>query len=109
MVRHDAHTYYRWVIRAPGDGVADSGVVHRPGYGKANPNNGASIEYNKNICMQTTRWAIVEWLQDEHRDGIWGVRPNHAISARTVFTNALAVALVYRGTGGYRVPLLDAP
>lgn len=43
----------------------------RPGYGKANPKSQASIEYNKNICMQTTRWAIVEWLKDEHQNGIW--------------------------------------
>ena len=47
--------------------------VCRPGMGKANPGNQASVAYNKNICMQTTRWAIVDWLKDEHRDGIWGV------------------------------------
>ncbi|RDX42971.1 hypothetical protein OH76DRAFT_1410606 [Lentinus brumalis] len=45
---------------------------NEPGYGKANPNNRASQEYNKNIRAQTTRWAIVEWLKDEHKDGVWG-------------------------------------
>lgn len=60
------------------DVAADA--VGRPGYGKANPNNKASIEYNKNICIQTTRWAMVEWLQDEHRNGIWGVSPKRATS-----------------------------
>ncbi|KAI1793068.1 hypothetical protein LXA43DRAFT_1127421 [Ganoderma leucocontextum] len=52
--------------------LIDLPYFNEPGYGKANPNNGASIEYNKNICMQTTRWAIVEWFKDEHRNGIWG-------------------------------------
>ena len=45
----------------------------RPGYGKANLKAPASIAYNRNISLQTTRWAIVDWLRDEHRDGIWQV------------------------------------
>jgi hypothetical protein len=45
----------------------------RPGYGKANLKAPASIAYNRNISLQTTRWAIVDWLRDEHRNGIWRV------------------------------------
>ena len=33
-----------------------------------------SIAYNREISFQTVRWAIVDWLKDENRDGIWGVR-----------------------------------
>ncbi|THV06598.1 hypothetical protein K435DRAFT_711464 [Dendrothele bispora CBS 962.96] len=44
---------------------------NEPGYGKANPNHKASIEYNRNIALQTTRWAIVEWLGDTYKDSIW--------------------------------------
>ncbi|KAH9932071.1 uncharacterized protein BXZ73DRAFT_46887 [Epithele typhae] len=43
-----------------------------PGYGKAVESSPASITYNKNIRLQTTRWAIVDWLQDEHKNGVWG-------------------------------------
>ena len=41
--------------------------------GKAVATSRASIAYNKNICLQTTRWAIVDWLKDEHKDSVWGV------------------------------------
>ncbi|OSX67171.1 hypothetical protein POSPLADRAFT_1129859 [Postia placenta MAD-698-R-SB12] len=44
---------------------------NEPGYGKANPSSQASINYNRNISMQTVRWGMVEWLKDEHKDGIW--------------------------------------
>lgn len=44
---------------------------NEPGYGKAKPSSQASINYNRNISMQTVRWGMVEWLKDEHKDGIW--------------------------------------
>jgi hypothetical protein len=46
----------------------------RPGHGKANPKQRASIDYNRNISMQTVRWAMVDWLKDEHKGGLWEVR-----------------------------------
>ncbi|TBU46163.1 hypothetical protein BD309DRAFT_954744 [Dichomitus squalens] len=51
--------------------LIDLPYFNEPGFGKANPSNQASIEYNKNICMHTTRWAIVDWVKDEHKHGIW--------------------------------------
>lgn len=59
-----------WCISSPL--IAEPSLT-RPGYGKANPKDQRSISYNKNITLQTTRWAIVEWLKDEHKDGIWAV------------------------------------
>ena len=32
-----------------------------------------SIDYNRNICLQTVRWAMVDWLDDVHVNGLWGV------------------------------------
>ena len=46
----------------------------RPGHGKANPKQPASIVYNNNIVLQTVRWAMVDWLKDDHRGGLWEVR-----------------------------------
>ncbi|KAI0368884.1 hypothetical protein BV20DRAFT_968673 [Pilatotrama ljubarskyi] len=51
--------------------LVDLPYFNEPGFGRANPRNQASIHYNKNIIMQTTRWAIVDWLRDEHKDGLW--------------------------------------
>jgi len=48
---------------------------HRPGHGHANVNAPVSIAYNRNISMQTVKWAIVDWLQHKHRHGIWRVQP----------------------------------
>jgi hypothetical protein len=48
---------------------------HRPGHGQANVKAPVSIAYNRNISMQTVKWAIVDWLQHKHRHGIWSVRP----------------------------------
>lgn len=31
------------------------------------------MKYNEGIRLATVRWAIVEWLKDEHLNGIWGV------------------------------------
>ncbi|KAF9010312.1 hypothetical protein BDZ89DRAFT_1078249, partial [Hymenopellis radicata] len=33
--------------------------------------NDASTTYNRGLTVQTTRWAIVDWLKEEHRRGIW--------------------------------------
>ncbi|RPD64686.1 hypothetical protein L226DRAFT_497961 [Lentinus tigrinus ALCF2SS1-7] len=64
---------------------------NEPGYGKANPSNRASQEYNKNIRAQTTRWAIVEWLKDEHKDGVWGeVIASHFLTRHDTIRSCLA-------------------
>jgi hypothetical protein len=55
-------------------------LTFRPGHGKANPNAPASITYNKDICAKTVKWAIVDWLRDDHRKWIWRVK---------LFTNVL--------------------
>jgi len=33
--------------------------------------NIASIDYNRNIELQTVRWAMIDWLDDKHRGGLW--------------------------------------
>ena len=50
----------------------------------------ASIAYNRNISLQTTKWAIVDWLRDEHRHGIWRVSD---------FFEAINILLTGRHTG----------
>ncbi|KAI0354631.1 hypothetical protein OH77DRAFT_1425701 [Trametes cingulata] len=61
--------------------LVDMPYFNEPGFGRANPKNRASIRYNKNITMQTTRWAIVEWLKDEHKEGLWKeVIPSHFLT-----------------------------
>ncbi|KAI0652529.1 hypothetical protein C8Q79DRAFT_938107 [Trametes meyenii] len=52
--------------------LIDLPYFNEPGYGRANPTSLASIAYNKNITLQTTRWAIVDWLKDVHKDQLWG-------------------------------------
>lgn len=49
----------------------DAPYFNEPGHGKANPTQPASIMYNRNIALQTVRWAIVDWLKDDHRGGLW--------------------------------------
>ncbi|KDQ31240.1 hypothetical protein PLEOSDRAFT_1070457 [Pleurotus ostreatus PC15] len=44
---------------------------NEPGRGKANAKCQASIDYNKELANSTTVWAILDWLRDEHRNGIW--------------------------------------
>ncbi|KAH9849201.1 hypothetical protein C2E23DRAFT_840286 [Lenzites betulinus] len=51
--------------------LVDHPYFNEPGYGQPSPHNQASIEYNENIMLQTTRWAIVDWLQDKHKGGLW--------------------------------------
>jgi hypothetical protein len=48
--------------------------IVRPGHGKAKLDDQRSLIYNKHIALQTVRWAMVEWMTDEHRRGLWGVR-----------------------------------
>jgi hypothetical protein len=45
----------------------------RPGRGPATEKNAQSTQYNKDIAAHTVRWAIVDWLDDAHQNGIWGV------------------------------------
>ncbi|KAI0673805.1 hypothetical protein C8Q78DRAFT_1019118 [Trametes maxima] len=52
--------------------LVDLPYFNEPGYGQAKPTNPESIAYNKNITLQTTRWAIVDWLENKHKDGLWG-------------------------------------
>ncbi|KAJ3789983.1 hypothetical protein GGU10DRAFT_304042 [Lentinula aff. detonsa] len=52
--------------------LIDLPYFNEPGYGQANPKSTASIHYNQNISLQTTRWAIVDWLREENRKSIWG-------------------------------------
>ncbi|KAF8240745.1 hypothetical protein L208DRAFT_1383663 [Tricholoma matsutake] len=49
----------------------DAPYYNEPGYGKANVKAPESIAYNKEISMNTVRWAVVDWLNDAHRDSIW--------------------------------------
>jgi hypothetical protein len=56
---------------------ADSSLWTRPGHGQVDPKHQGSIEYNRNIALQTVRWAMVDWLKDDHRGGLWEVRPSH--------------------------------
>ncbi|KAG7094415.1 hypothetical protein E1B28_008014 [Marasmius oreades] len=44
---------------------------NEPGYGSVDLKKPASISYNRNVEAQTSRWAIVDWLKDEHKDGLW--------------------------------------
>ncbi|KAL7285064.1 hypothetical protein ACG7TL_000155 [Trametes sanguinea] len=45
---------------------------NEPGRGHTNPNLPASVAYNQELAKETIRWAIVDWLNDKHRDGLWG-------------------------------------
>ncbi|EKM61580.1 uncharacterized protein PHACADRAFT_204748 [Phanerochaete carnosa HHB-10118-sp] len=44
---------------------------NEPGRGKASLTNRASIEHNKELQTHTLRWAINNWLRDEHKESIW--------------------------------------
>ncbi|KAF9786880.1 hypothetical protein BJ322DRAFT_1052442 [Thelephora terrestris] len=52
--------------------LVETPYFNEPGHGHANPKRRESISYNRNICLQTVRWAIVEWLDDAHINGLWG-------------------------------------
>ncbi|KAL0569727.1 hypothetical protein V5O48_012242 [Marasmius crinis-equi] len=51
--------------------LVEAPYFNEPGYGQVNLKNRESIEYNLNIQAQTTRWAIVEWMKDQHKAGMW--------------------------------------
>lgn len=76
MILIDLPYFNEYVFPFPPSLAIRERDVRRPGYGQSNPNSPASQAYNRNVSLQTTRWAIVEWLKDEHKDGIWGVRPS---------------------------------
>jgi baculoviral IAP repeat-containing protein 6 len=76
-------------------------IGSRPGYGKANPNDPRSVNYNREIRLQTVRYAMVEWMKDKYKDHIWAVSaisvmivmlsPDELFSCRTLslLTSAL--------------------
>nr|GAT55606.1 predicted protein [Mycena chlorophos] len=51
--------------------LIDAPYFNEPGHGQVNPRSPASIKYNLEIERQTCRWAIVDWLQDANKDGLW--------------------------------------
>jgi len=51
--------------------LIDAPYYNEPGHGKANPKAKVSINYNHEISQQTCRWAITDWLNDSHKNGIW--------------------------------------
>ncbi|KAJ7922900.1 hypothetical protein B0H13DRAFT_1982237 [Mycena leptocephala] len=51
--------------------LIDAPYYNEPGHGQANPKAQVSISYNREICLQTCRWAITEWLKDKYKAGIW--------------------------------------
>ncbi|KAI0691985.1 hypothetical protein BC835DRAFT_1521108 [Cytidiella melzeri] len=51
--------------------LIDMPYFNEPGYGQAKPDHPASVSYNQNVALHTVRWAMVEWLQDEQKTGMW--------------------------------------
>ncbi|KAJ7654720.1 hypothetical protein B0H17DRAFT_1099703 [Mycena rosella] len=51
--------------------LIDAPYYNEPGHGQANPNAQVSINYNREISLQTCRWAMVDWLKDAHKGGLW--------------------------------------
>ncbi|KAF9055950.1 hypothetical protein BJ165DRAFT_1429721 [Panaeolus papilionaceus] len=51
--------------------LVEAPYFNEPGHGAVRVNLPSSVAYNRNICKETVRWAIVDWLRDEHRNGIW--------------------------------------
>ncbi|TFK56533.1 hypothetical protein OE88DRAFT_1741727 [Heliocybe sulcata] len=51
--------------------MVDTPFFNEPGFGKANPNDQRSIQYNRNVALQTVKWAMVDWMDDGHKHGIW--------------------------------------
>ena len=75
--------------------------IRRPGFGKANAADKSSQAYNKSVSLQTMRWAIVEWLKNEHKDGIWGVSIFLYLLILFYFVRLMRVW----STGRHRIPL----
>ncbi|KAF7337672.1 UBIQUITIN-CONJUGAT-2 domain-containing protein [Mycena sanguinolenta] len=51
--------------------LIDVPYYNEPGRGKANPKAQVSINYNCELSRHTCRWAMIEWLHDAHKNGIW--------------------------------------
>lgn len=51
--------------------LIDAPYYNEPGHGQANPRAAVSIKYNQNIHLETCRWAMVGWLKNTHKNGIW--------------------------------------
>ncbi|KAF9469734.1 hypothetical protein BDZ94DRAFT_1328678 [Collybia nuda] len=51
--------------------LIDAPYYNEPGYGKVNASAQVSIAYNRDVSLNTVRWAIVDWLRDEYKNGIW--------------------------------------
>jgi len=90
----------------------DAPFFNEPGAGRVNPNQPASIQYNRNIELQTVRWAMVEWLKDEHRGGLWeDVIASHFIIRKdkirkTIYDWAAGNAgMANYHSGGYGIPM----
>jgi len=49
----------------------DAPMYNEPGYRTPVLTDSRSIAYNKNVMLQNVRWAMVDWMKDEHRGGIW--------------------------------------
>ncbi|KAJ8702055.1 hypothetical protein PTI98_000804 [Pleurotus ostreatus] len=72
---------------------------NEPGRGKANAKCQASIDYNKELANSTTVWAILDWLRDEHRNGIWADVIVSHFTIRSAQTRA-HIARVATGNSG---------
>ncbi|EJD51869.1 hypothetical protein AURDEDRAFT_181457 [Auricularia subglabra TFB-10046 SS5] len=48
----------------------DLPYFNEPGHGHAK-HSPASTAYNKNIWLQTVRWAMVNWMRDVNKQGLW--------------------------------------
>ncbi|OSD00825.1 hypothetical protein PYCCODRAFT_1478855 [Trametes coccinea BRFM310] len=63
---------------------------NEPGRGHTNPNLPASVAYNQELAKETIRWAIVDWLNDKHRDGLWGdVIASHFLTRNEVIRKCI--------------------
>jgi hypothetical protein len=47
---------------------------NEPGYGQATDNQ-QNRNYNANVSLATVKHAMLSWIDDSKKDGIWGVSP----------------------------------
>ncbi|KAF8588347.1 hypothetical protein K439DRAFT_1335558 [Ramaria rubella] len=66
--------------------LVDAPYFNEPGFGAANLKNPQSITYNKNVALQTVRWAMINWMQEEHRHNIWAdvIRTHFSIRRKKI-------------------------
>jgi len=59
---------------------------NEPGFGTPNIKDPNSIDYNKNVSLQTVRWAMIDWLTKDHLDGFWGecIKAHFSILGRRI-------------------------